>query len=150
MKAFRNTTASALITAILWTVFTASPECAFGQTTLTEDTARVDTEAFIALENSEQYHYALSGNLFNLWIEKKKECDTLTEQINLLRSNESAKSEVLAIYERQLASAANQLRDIEDRLKKSERKARRRGTWGNVKAGIALALGVYLGNRVLK
>ena len=115
-----------------------------------EDTARVDKEALIALENSEQYHYTLSGNLFNLWLEKKKECDALIEQINLLNSNVAANKESLAIANAQLIGLRAQLSDLEDQMKSCERKARRRGTWGNVKAGVALVVGVYLGNKVLK
>lgn len=115
------------------------------QTTGTEGIARDDKEAFIALSISEEYHYALSGNMFNLWLMKKEECEMLNQKIKLFETNANVQAEELAMLRMQLTSCTNQVNELEEALKKAQRKAKRKAVWSGLGSGLSLALGIFLG-----
>ena len=145
MSKSQGTISFALLAMILLIVCSMQPLNGCGQTTATEGIARDDKEAFIALSISEEYHYALSGNMFNLWLMKKEECDMLNQKIKLFETNANVQAEELAMLRMRLSSCTNQLNELEEALKKAQRKAKRKAVWSGVGSGLSLALGIFLG-----
>lgn len=86
-------------------------------------------------------------SMYNLWENKRNECEYLREQLRLCDSSDAAKSENYSIIEAQLKQAQTDFERADKELDKMMRKRKIGKILNKVASGGAFVLGLYIGFR---
>ena len=106
--------------------------------------------AILALEQSEEQMSLLYVSMYNLWENKRQECEYLREQLRLCDSSDEAKSENYKILEAQLKQAKSDFDKADQELERMMRRRKIGKVMNKVITGVSFGLGVYVGFRILR